>query len=151
MLGSSWVAAQLAASQEGLSSLSTPRWKFNENSHHSLYQFCYSWLLLYAGFLNSPACYRMIRRGRHLTPSPTNDTHEQSVVNSLLFLYHPQLHMSTSQYYQHSQDRHDTLKEETVPSYMANTLLNRFTDSHLLAMLIWNRAMTMINLKHFFV
>jgi hypothetical protein len=52
-------------------------------------------------FLSSPACYRVTRRGRRLTPSPMNNNHKLKIVNcpavcSILRLTYPHRNITNS-------------------------------------------------------
>jgi hypothetical protein len=55
-----------------------------------------------------------MRRGRRLSPSPTNNTHKYWIVNRLLCIRYTTLHLSTLKYYQYSGNRRDTLKDKTA-------------------------------------
>jgi hypothetical protein len=65
------------------------RWEFNGKSHHLLHKlsYYYYFALLSPVFLSGRKCYRMIRRGQRSTPAPMNNTHKQSMVNCLLYIF----------------------------------------------------------------
>jgi hypothetical protein len=74
--------------------------------------------VLTSRILSSRTCYHMMRPGRRLTTSPTNNKHKLSIVNCLLYtvLYTSHIHMTIL--------TEEALKQKTALSFVIyNTLL----------------------------
>jgi hypothetical protein len=61
------------------------RWDFDEKSHHLSF-FIINFPFFCAVFLSGRTCYRRIRQGGRLTPSPTTNTHKYSIVDRLFYI-----------------------------------------------------------------